>query len=59
MSGGGAEKRGHAVAKRCAKLKREGLTHSQISEVTGVKRELLHTRIQLGERLLSIDEVAP
>lgn len=55
MSGAPSEKRRHAVAKRCAKLKRDGLTHSQIAEATGVDRDVLHSRIQLGERLLSLE----
>lgn len=55
MSGAGAEKRYHATAKRCAKLRRAGLTLTQVSENTGVPRAVVASRIELGERLLSLE----
>ena len=54
MPGGGAVKRSHALAIRCAKLRREGFTLTEISEITRVNRGSVAKRIQLGERLLSI-----
>lgn len=56
MSGSGAEKRAHANAKRCAKLRRDGLTLKQIADQVGIEKEQVAARIKLGERLLSLGE---
>ncbi|MNF93648.1 hypothetical protein D3C85_1525540 [compost metagenome] len=50
-----ASLRRHAVAKRSARLRREGFTLSQIAETTGTEREQVATNIQLGERLISLE----
>ncbi|WP_177330216.1 hypothetical protein [Pseudomonas sp. PH1b] len=55
MSGEGAKKRQQAAAKRCARLRQQGLTLGQIAEITGVERERVATRITLGERLISLE----
>ncbi|MCE4056327.1 hypothetical protein Q7O56_20215 [Pseudomonas protegens] len=55
MSGEGAKKRQQAAAKRCARLRQQGLTLGQIADVTGVDREKVAARITLGERLLSLE----
>lgn len=52
----GSKVRQQQNAKRCAKLRRQGLTLGQIAEATGIERERIATRITLGERLLSIEE---
>ena len=54
MPGSGAEKRSHALAKRCAKLRRQGLSLGEIADATGVERDKVAARIQFGERLLSL-----
>jgi hypothetical protein len=54
MSGQGAEKRYHAACRRAAKLRRAGLTLSQVAENIGVPKSLIVERIKLGERLLSL-----
>ncbi|MCY1355537.1 hypothetical protein D9M68_158930 [compost metagenome] len=51
-----ASLRRHAVAKRSARLRREGFTLTQIADATGAQREQVHTNIQLGERLLSLEK---
>lgn len=56
MSRSGAVKRYHAVAKRCAKLRREGWTLSQIAQFTGIEKYQAKSRIELGERLLSLED---
>lgn len=53
MSGSGAEKRSHALAIRCYKLRQEGYTLGEISEITGLSKEKVRNRIILGERLLT------
>lgn len=55
MSGAGAEKRYHAACKRAAKLRRAGLTLSQVAENVGIPKSLIADRIKLGERLLSVE----
>lgn len=55
MAGKGFQKRSHALAKRCAKLREAGLSLSKISEATGVPREKVAARITLGKRLLSLE----
>lgn len=54
MPGKGAQKRSQALAIRCAKLRAEGLSLSDISEITGVPRDRVRDRITLGERLISM-----
>lgn len=54
MSGGASAKRAHAVAKRAAKLRRDGLSLGQIAEATGIDRDKVAARIELGERLLQV-----
>lgn len=56
MSGSGANKRSQALAVRCYNLRQQGLTISEISELVGLDRDKVYTRIQLGERLVSIEE---
>ena len=55
MPGSGAEKRAHADAKRCAKLRHEGLSLRQIAELVGIEKRQVPARIELGERLLSLE----
>lgn len=55
MPGSGAEKRSHAMAKRCAKLRNEGLTLREIAELVGIEKGQVPARIELGERLLSLE----
>ncbi|QYM99534.1 MULTISPECIES: hypothetical protein [Pseudomonas] len=56
MSGTGAHKRGQHLAIRCAKLRREGLSLSEVAQATGIKKEQANAKIILGERLLSLVE---
>ncbi|WP_178116148.1 hypothetical protein [Pseudomonas sp. LD120] len=56
MSGAGAHKRGQQLAIRCAKLRREGLSLSEVAQATGIKKEQANAKITLGERLLSLIE---
>lgn len=49
--GSGAHKRSHALAIRCAKLREQGLSLGEIAEVTGVDRDKIKARIELGQRL--------
>lgn len=56
MPGSGAEKRAHAEAKRCARLRREGFTLGQVASIVGIEKGKAMERIKLGERLLSLDE---
>jgi len=56
MSGSGANKRSQALAIRCFNLRKEGLSISEIAELVGLGRDKVYTRIQLGERLVSIQE---
>ncbi|XSS65373.1 hypothetical protein ACP9OK_10540 [Pseudomonas sp. B11] len=56
MSGAGAHKRGQQLAIRCAKLRREGLSLSEVAELTGIRKEQANAKIILGERLLSLVE---
>jgi antitoxin component HigA of HigAB toxin-antitoxin module len=52
----GKDKRHRVDAIRAAKMKREGYTNGQIAEAIGVKRELVRTRVLMGERLLTLDD---
>lgn len=56
MSGAGAHKRGRQLAIRCAKLRREGLSLSEVAQAAGIKKEQANAKITLGERLLSLVE---
>ncbi|MFJ2362510.1 hypothetical protein ACIPIN_02120 [Pseudomonas sp. NPDC087697] len=58
MSGHGAHLRGQHLAKRCAKLRREGLPLSEVARIAGVTKEQVSAKILLGERLLSLVESA-
>ena len=49
-----SEKRSHSLAIRCYKLRQEGLSLSEISEMTGIDRDKVYSRIILGERLESL-----
>ncbi|MGX4728026.1 hypothetical protein [Pseudomonas corrugata] len=55
MSGEGANKRQQALAKRCARLRRQGLSLGGIASITGIDRDKVAARITLGERLLSLE----
>lgn len=54
--GSGAEKRSHALAKRCARLRRDGLSLQEIAGTVGLPKDQVPARIKLGERLLSLEE---
>lgn len=56
MPGKAAGKRAHAVAKRAARLRRGGLSLSEIAEATEIPREQVKSQIDLGERLLQAEE---
>lgn len=58
MSGEGAKKRQQAAAKRCARLRRDGNTLSEIASITGTNRDRVAAQITLGERLLSLEELS-
>jgi len=55
VSGSGAKKRQQAASRRAAALRRDGLPLSRIAELTGIPKEQVAGRIQLGERLLSLE----
>ena len=57
MSGSGAHKRSQHLAIRCAKLRAEGLTLSEIAELVGIDKDKVNTRIELGKRLISLGEM--
>lgn len=56
MSGAGAHKRGQQLAIRCAKLRREGVSLSEIARITSINKEQVNAKVTLGERLLSLVE---
>ncbi|POA52145.1 MULTISPECIES: hypothetical protein [unclassified Pseudomonas] len=56
MSGAGAHKRGQQLAIRCAKLRRDGLSLSEVAQTNGIKKEQANPKIILRERLLSLVE---
>ncbi|WP_177409195.1 MULTISPECIES: hypothetical protein [unclassified Pseudomonas] len=56
MSGAGAHKRGQQLAIRCAKLRREGMSLSEIARLTSINKEQVNAKVTLGERLLSLVE---
>lgn len=55
MSGSGYEKRRRADAIRAAKMAQEGATHRQIADAIGVDVKQAKSRIELGERLMSLE----
>ena len=57
MSGLNANKRSQHLAIRCAKLREEGLTLSEIANLVGIEKDKVNTRIELGKRLLSLGEM--
>jgi DNA-binding CsgD family transcriptional regulator len=52
MSGSGAQKRSQALAIRCARLRDEGYSLSEIAGIVGIDKEKVNTRIELGRRLM-------
>lgn len=55
MSGGGYQKRRRADAIRAAKMKAEGCTTKDIAAALGLKQEQVKARVELGQRLLSLE----
>lgn len=55
MSHGG-DKRSRHLAIRCYKLKQEGLSLKEISDLVGIDKEKVKNRLELGERLLTLNE---
>ena len=53
--GSGSEKRSHALAKRCVRLRRDGLSLQAIADLVGIHKDQVPARIKLGERLLSLE----
>ena len=53
--GSGSEKRSHALAKRCARLRRDGMSLQEIAGTVGIHKDQVPARIKLGERLLSLE----
>jgi hypothetical protein len=56
--GSGADKRQHMTAMRAARMRREGFTLTEIANATGIARDRVAKRIELGERLISLDAAA-
>lgn len=57
MSGSGALKRSQHLSIRCALLREEGLTLSEIAKIVGIEKDKINTRIELGKRLISLGEM--
>lgn len=55
MSSNKSEQRRHAVAKRIAKLRRDGVPVRQVAEACEVHKGQVLTLQKLGERLLSLE----
>jgi len=53
--GSGSEKRSHALAKRCVRLRSDGLSLQAIADLVGIHKDHVPARIKLGERLLSLE----
>lgn len=51
-----SERQARNDAIRCAKLRRELLSLSTISRLTGIKRGKIYVMVKLGERLMSLEE---
>lgn len=56
MPGSKAEIRSKALSIRCYNLRQEGYTLSEIAAIVDIPKESVYKRIQLGERLLSLEE---
>lgn len=56
MSGSGSTKRSQNEAMRAARMARDGLTNREISASLNINVKIVPNRIQLGERLLSIEK---
>ena len=56
MSGSGVDKRARALAIQIAKLRRQGMTNRQIAEIVGVDVKRVPSKVDIGERLLSLAE---
>lgn len=56
MPGSKAEIRSKALSIRCYNLRKEGYTLSEIAAIVDIPKESVYKRIQLGERLLSLEE---
>lgn len=54
MSGGKAELRANALAKRVAQLRSQGIGVKEVAKLTGVDRSRVRTLQLLGERLLQV-----
>lgn len=53
--GSGSEKRSHALAKRCARLRKDGMSLRAIADLVGIRKDQVPARVELGERLLSLE----
>lgn len=49
------DRRQHEKAKAVARLARKGYTHREIAAAVGIEPEQVAKRIELGERLLSLE----
>ena len=56
MSGSGVDKRARALAIQIAKLRRQGMTNRQIAEIVGIDVKRVPSKVDIGERLLSLVE---
>jgi len=56
VSGTGTKIRRRQDSILAAKMWHSGATKTEISEATGIKRELVNSRVILGERLLTLDD---
>lgn len=56
MPGSKVEIRSKALSIRCYKLRQEGFTLSEIAAIVDIPKESVYKRIQLGGRLLSLEE---
>ena len=56
MSGSGVDKRARALAVQIAKLRRQGMTNRQIAEIVGIDVKRVPSKVDIGERLLSLVE---
>lgn len=56
MPGSKVEIRSKALSIRCYNLRQEGFTLSEIADIVEIPKESVYKRIQLGERLLSLEK---
>lgn len=56
MSGSGAEKRSQAKAIRAAKLYSDGVSLSEIASLIGIDKAKVKPRIELGQRLMTLEK---